>query len=208
MTHTPNSPARGRAAVKSAPQSLLGRASLLASESAEAYDDLTAQCAAAVDPQDMVEWLMVRDYVDLSWEILRLRRMKQHIITVASPDAVSYIAGELADTRERSEASAAAVQAWIKGGAAQQALRRDLARRDVSQDTIETHAFLRELNSIGSIERILAEKERMRRAVLRDLEIYRAGSLWKGRPIVGKEIETAVDRVEAPSGPRLAAGEG
>jgi hypothetical protein len=49
---------------------------LLDGENKADYDDLYARVAAAVQPADFLEEIWVRDTVDLTWEILRLRRLK------------------------------------------------------------------------------------------------------------------------------------
>lgn len=210
MSNHPNS-SGGAVATANMPvelQSLLGRAPLLRTESSQAYDALTAQCAAALDPQDMIEWLMIRDYVDLTWEILRLRRMKQHLLKLGAPDAIFRIAEELRDGRQRGEAGGPAVQAWIKGGAARQALYREFARHDVDEETIAAEAFLHRFGSIEKFEDVLKEKEALRRGVLRDLEAYRDSSLWARRRIAAQEIEALADRavLAPPSGRRGASG--
>ena len=175
-------------------QTVLGPPPLMRSESAADYDALTAQCAAAVEPQDMIEWMIVRDYVDLSWEILRLRRMKQHVVAVARCDAVAYIARAFAPQGGRRDAGELAATEWCKGGETRRALMDEFATVDVDVRTIESHAFLREANSVATIEGMIADKEQARRAVLRDLETYRAGSLWAARAIRTKELAAAADR--------------
>jgi hypothetical protein len=57
-------------------QQLWGPSPVLASESREAYQQLALQIAGSVKPNDVLDWLMVKDVVDLSWEIRRLRRFK------------------------------------------------------------------------------------------------------------------------------------
>ena len=165
MTNT--CPARGDAAIDTT-QTPLGRAALLRSESPESYRALAEQCAAAITPRDMIEEVMLRDYVDLTWEIVRLRRMQPHVVAIASPDAERYVAAELAAAEVR--------------GANGEAASRPAGRGEVTEDTIEAHAFVRELDAIDALERLVADKEAMRRAVLRDLEAWRAGAAWRAMP--------------------------
>ena len=54
----------------------LGPTVLLAGEDQASYDRLAAQITAAVGPGDIIEAIFVRDFVDLVWETLRLRRLK------------------------------------------------------------------------------------------------------------------------------------
>jgi hypothetical protein len=44
------------------------------------------QCVKCVEPQDIIEWLWVKDVVDLSWEILRLRRLKIALVEIDRED--------------------------------------------------------------------------------------------------------------------------
>ena len=53
---------------------------LLRNESAETYEMLARQISQAVGPTDVIEWVWVKDILDLSWEIRRLRRFKTMLI--------------------------------------------------------------------------------------------------------------------------------
>lgn len=55
---------------------LLGESPLILGEDENEYWNLCAQFASAIQPKDFVEWVWVRDILDLTWEIRRLRRLK------------------------------------------------------------------------------------------------------------------------------------
>ena len=57
-------------------RALLGEPPLLATEGPNDYDALLNALAREVRPCDIVEWLWVKDIADLTWEILRYRRIK------------------------------------------------------------------------------------------------------------------------------------
>jgi hypothetical protein len=57
-------------------RSLFGYAPVLKTEDEKIYWNCMQQFINCVEPQDVIEWLWVKDVVDLSWEILRLRRLK------------------------------------------------------------------------------------------------------------------------------------
>jgi hypothetical protein len=49
-------------------------------EDAVAYDELLARLRAAVNPTDVIDEIFVKDFADLEWEVLRLRRMKTSLV--------------------------------------------------------------------------------------------------------------------------------
>ena len=55
---------------------LLGPAPLLKGENLKQYQALLSEIARTVKPADIMEWLWVKDIVDLTWDILRYRRLK------------------------------------------------------------------------------------------------------------------------------------
>jgi hypothetical protein len=57
-----------------------GDSPLLRNEDPEIYEKLAGQISQAVGPIDVIEWLWVKDVLDLSWEIRRLRRFKTMLI--------------------------------------------------------------------------------------------------------------------------------
>ena len=66
----------GDVAVPAEIRALLGESPLLATEDPNRYYALLAKLALEVKPRDFVEWLWVKDIADLTWEIIRLRRIK------------------------------------------------------------------------------------------------------------------------------------
>jgi hypothetical protein len=55
---------------------LLGTPPLLKGEDPKQYQALFAELARTVKPADIIEWLWVRDILDLTWDIIRYRRIK------------------------------------------------------------------------------------------------------------------------------------
>jgi hypothetical protein len=60
---------------------------LLRNENLETYEKLAGQISQAVGPIDVIEWLWVKDILDLSWEIRRLRRFKTMLIELERADS-------------------------------------------------------------------------------------------------------------------------
>ena len=67
---------------------------LVGSEKREDYDVLFNAIAMALQPEDIIQWLNVKEYTDNSWELQRERRIKAEIImlnlkNVCSPSAMT-----------------------------------------------------------------------------------------------------------------------
>jgi hypothetical protein len=70
-------------------------APLLPGEDSTEYAKFTARFLAAAKPRDFIEEILARDAIDLSWEILRLRRLKAGLLRVASGAGVRSITAKL-----------------------------------------------------------------------------------------------------------------
>ena len=53
---------------------LFGKPPLILGEDRKASDELVRQMALVVQPKDLVAWMLLKDYADLTFEILRWRR--------------------------------------------------------------------------------------------------------------------------------------
>jgi hypothetical protein len=60
--------------------SLFGPPPLFEGEDAKAYDELLMRISSAVKPVDILEEIWVRDLVDLTWDVVRLRRLKSNVM--------------------------------------------------------------------------------------------------------------------------------
>ena len=56
---------------------------LLKGEDPAAYDQFLAKATAAIKPADFIEEIFVRDFVDIDWEIVRVRRLKSDLVNQA-----------------------------------------------------------------------------------------------------------------------------
>jgi hypothetical protein len=56
-----------------------------------AYDELHSRISSDIDPSDVIEEIWARDIVDLSWEILRWRRLKKEVLEMLSGSLVTSI---------------------------------------------------------------------------------------------------------------------
>jgi hypothetical protein len=69
-------------------QRLLQPMALLPGESASDYEQLRDSLIEEVEPQSGIEWLWTADLVDLSWDIIRYRALRQKALEVRRRDAI------------------------------------------------------------------------------------------------------------------------
>ena len=74
---------------------------LLPGEQEAEYATHVARIVAAAQPRDAIEDLLTRDVIDLSWEILRLRRIKAGILKASMSDGVREVLDGLVDKIKR-----------------------------------------------------------------------------------------------------------
>src|SRR5262249_11241791 len=80
--------------------SIFGVAPILEGEDPTAYDALLAQISSAVKPADFIEDLWVRDVVNLTWEILRLQRLKISFLSSQIPHHLERALAALMNKQE------------------------------------------------------------------------------------------------------------
>ena len=61
---------------------VLAPAPVLPGEDQSLYAEMAARIVKEADPKDSIEELLIRDVIDLAWEVLRLRRLKVGILRV------------------------------------------------------------------------------------------------------------------------------
>jgi hypothetical protein len=69
---------------------LFGPAPILKGEDSEAYDALFARISMDVKPTDIIEEIWIRDVADLTWEILRWRKLKIILLEQMEDHDLSY----------------------------------------------------------------------------------------------------------------------
>lgn len=67
---------------------LLAVPMLLPGESHEKYETLRDAIIADIQPQTTIEWLWVSDLIELSWDILRYRRLRQKLLQTSREAAI------------------------------------------------------------------------------------------------------------------------
>jgi hypothetical protein len=155
-------------------------------EDTAAYDELLARISGAVKPTDIFEEIWVGDIVDLVWEAVRLRRLKTSLMAPTAYNGLEEILKPLVDDRWDRERL---VQDWAKRekGAIER-VDEFLASAGLTMDEVMAQTLSINLNDIERIQRMIANAEARRNAILREVERHRA--TW------GEDLRRAAQQAE------------
>jgi hypothetical protein len=70
---------------------LVSERPLIVGEDVGVYDDLLGTVLGSVKPADAIETMLVKDIVDLLWEVRRLRRWKAQVLANARREALADV---------------------------------------------------------------------------------------------------------------------
>ena len=82
-------------------ESLFDNVPLVGRERREDYDAFFSAIARAEMPSDAIDWILLKDFVDLNWEIRRERRMKVEIIKSHQTEVISDLLKSTFDEADR-----------------------------------------------------------------------------------------------------------
>src|SRR5262249_11925269 len=158
---------------------------LLDGEDPAAYDDLLARVSGAVKPADIIEEIWVRDVVDLTWEVQRLRQLKAKLLAVNAHEGLEIILERLTDCFRAEGLS----ELWLKGDADSiKEVEELLASAELNMEDVMAQTLALKLDDIERIDRMTMNLEARRNAVLREVDRHRAS--------VAQALRRAVNNIE------------
>jgi hypothetical protein len=147
-------------------EALFGDPPLLSTEDPTLYRDMLDRFAQSVAPRNIIEWLWVKDIVDLSWEIARLRRYRAQQIESERESknaGIEYVREHADDPDVYSEYDL--TPAEIEE-------RRNAPRLDTEADSAAL-LILEHLDTYETIDKLLMSAELRRDRILRELDFRR-----------------------------------
>ncbi len=169
---------------------LFGKRPLIFGEDPELYDALLSRAAVAVNPTDIIEWLYLKDVVDITWEIQRLRRFQAAMINNGRKKAAGEILAAVLD-----EGKGAMIGPKEKTGWAHQFLTGNneikevffsqMATHGLDNDSIMAAAFNANIPTLEIMDRMLAVAEARRDKMLREIE--------NRREILGRRLRDKIN---------------
>jgi hypothetical protein len=175
---------------------LFGPPPLFDGEDAKAYDEFLTRISTVVKPVDILEDIWVRDLVDLTWEVIRLRRLKANVMMA---NAYKGLSETLAPLVGRSEAETLA-EAWAarKSDVAEE-VDKALASAGLSMDAVMAQTLSLKLDDIERIEHMTAIAEARRNTTLREIDRHRETLGQKLRRAVPQLEDDQLRVIESPS---------
>ena len=163
-------------------EALFGDPPLLSTEDPNLYWDMFDRFAEFVDPKNIIEWLWLKDIVDLCWEIARLRRYRALLIEREreSKNAEIDYAQEHAGGRNLS---------WMdKLKHPQIEALRNAPRLDTEADSASL-LILQYLGTYEIVDKLLISAELHRDRILRELDFRRE----RVAPLLRKKSDKLID---------------
>jgi hypothetical protein len=177
---------------------LLGPPPVILGEDARKFEELQARITAAVKPQEAIEEIWVRDVVDLTWEVLRLRRLKASLLLTCAHAGLVRVLKPIVGSTEAEQLAVA----WAKREAGAVAkVKSLLAASELTVDAIMAETLTLKLEQTERFEAMIAAAEARLAAALREVDRHR-DALARALRATVEDIEDA-EFEEVPAQPSL-----
>src|SRR5262245_2545985 len=167
------------------PVSPFGPPPLINGEDLNSYEELGAGICDVVKPADILEHIWVRDVIDISWEVLRLRRLQANLMQAQAyrgmRETLSPLVGGLK--------AQTLAEAWAarKPNAVEET-NEALASAGLNMETIMANTLSFKLDEFERIDGMVTVAEARRSAALQEIERH--------RETLGKKLRQAVQELE------------
>ena len=161
-------------------------APLLPGEKETDYAEVALRIVKAATPRDAIEDILTRDVIDLSWEVLRLRRLKAGLLRGAIGSGLSAVMYRLGYEEEFAGELAAN---WAAGKkAAQKTVAAALQKAQLTMEDVMAETLEGKIDSFERFDRLLESSEGRRNKALREIDRHRAA--------FGAAMRQAIDEVQ------------
>jgi hypothetical protein len=164
---------------------LFGPPPLFHGEDPKIYDQLLKEISAAVTPADILENIWVRDFVDLTLEVFRLRRLTVNLMKANEYKGLSET---LAPLVGRSQAETLAEGWAARKPEVVEEVTKTLTSAGLTTDSIVAQTFSLKLNDIERMQHMIALAEARRNATLQEIDRH--------RQTLGQKLRRAAQQLE------------
>ena len=153
---------------------------LLPGESPHEYNTIRRMIVEDIRPATNLEWLWTLDLTELSWEILRYRRLRERILQAYRGRAIASILQRLdgagippqAKTVVQTFSERAAIE-WCHDPEAASEIDARLQRNGVDLATINSEVFLQAREGFAWFDAMMHAAQSRRIALLREIAVHR-----------------------------------
>ncbi len=168
--------------------------SLVDGDDAPTYARLAARIRAAVAPTNVIDEILARDVADLTWDVVRLRRLKAGLFRVGASDGMAEVMRGL----EAPIVGRAKLMGWAaRDPVAVNAVNAQLSAAGLDMGDVTTATFAARIDQFDRIERMLAAAEVRRAAALHAIDNRRAA----------ERVRKAAEEAERDAAPPVEEGE-
>jgi hypothetical protein len=154
-------------------------------ESQVDYERLLHSLVEMIDPQNVMEWVLLKNLLDLIWEERRYMKAKAAITSMTVKEALRLILESIlpADLAERTWAVKKYAEDWFKGDEERLAVLKLMEPYGLSEDSVVAQALTLRLPEIEKLEQVLRQVRLGKAATTRELEYLRVNSMWLTKEI-------------------------
>ena len=164
----------------------LAPAPLLPGEKQADYADVAVRVVRAAQPRDAIEEFLVRDVVDLTWEIFRLRRMKAGLLRASLGTGVRAVLGSVGYPYPQAGALSEKFAAGDES--ARQKVDSILTEAGLTIQEATAKTLDSKLDSFERLDRMLASAEARRNNALREIDRH--------RDALGSGVRRSIEEIE------------
>ena len=177
----------------------LAPAPLFPGESEAEYVAFTERVVSSAKPGDAIEEILVRDVIDLTWEVLRLRRIKSGLVKANMHSGVRSV---LEAVRYGGDDSHYAIgpltESWAAGDpGAKTEVQGVLDQIGLSMEAVTAKTVDAKLDSLERLDRILASVEARRNNALREIDRHREALGGATRSALDEAVDVDFRDVES-----------
>ncbi len=147
----------------------LGPPPLIEGEDGVAYNQFHGGVAASVKPKDFLEEIWVRDIADLSWEVLRLRRIKAQLLKSWTAVKIRVYLKDLCGASQAQKLSAELGDPSVIARVDEL-----LSANGLSLESITAEVFVELTEALERIDRMMMNAETRRNNALHEVERHRS----------------------------------
>jgi hypothetical protein len=139
-------------------------------EDVAGYHEFRTQVYAAIEPGDVIERVLINDYVDLAWEVSRLRHLAANLVRAKVHKGLCDV---LSPLKGPSQAKALS-EGWLaRKPDAVEEVKKVLTSAGLSLDTVRAQTFSIELDDVERISRMIEAAEARRNRCLHEIDRHR-----------------------------------